>query len=547
MRSVSAYVDISRPTRSRSELTSGRAWRTLIPVEDQQHAGVVAAGTPEAAEAGARILNRGGNAVDAAVATSLVLGVTEPAGSGIGGQATFIVQKPGEEPFVINGTSFAPRGLPPDTDAADLVGHRATTVPSCLRVLDLAWRRFGSGNVAWADLVDPAIRCAHDGYVLGAFRHRALLRHAVAIRRNGAATQLFLPPDGTIPEQGSVIRQPVVGRTLERIARAGAVDFYEGEIARAIAEDMAISEGWITLQDLESVPEPEIRAPLQTSYRGWDVHTLPPPGAGWVVMLALNILERAPAGALAVEGASRLIWLVEALRIAHRQRARRSFADAETSASALAGQLDKNRARKLIRYSMRGGVGETTHFSVADASGTVVGVTQSLNSYYGSKAASRKLGFLYNDYMRELVVGVEGHPFALRPGAAPASFMSPTILSRGNRPALVLGSPGDDRIISAVVQVISRWVDVAESVDKAVAAPRVHTLRGETVLLETRPEERQALIGLEHRGYTVYQPLTSLFSGERNPYFGGVHAVALEEGVWRGAADPRRDGAVVRT
>jgi gamma-glutamyltranspeptidase/glutathione hydrolase len=514
-------------------------------MEDPQPIGVVAAGTQEAAQAGAAILNRGGNAVDAAVAVSLVLGVTEPAGSGIGGQATFIVQKPGEEPFVINGTSFAPREFPADTDGADLVGHRATTVPSCLRVLDFAWRRFGSGTVAWADLVKPAIGCAHDGFPLGAFRHRALLRHAEAIRRNGAATQLFLAPDGSIPEQGSSIRQPVLGRTLEQIARAGATDFYKGEVARGIAEDMATSEGWITLQDLESVPEPEILAPLKTTYRGWDVCTLPPPGAGWVVMLALNILERAPAGVLAVESSSRLIWLAEALRIAHRQRARRAFANAATSAAALTGELDKNKARKLIRHSMRSGVGETTHFSVVDALGTMVGVTQSLNSYYGSKAASRKLGFLYNDYMRELIVGVEGHPFALRPHAAPLSFMSATILSRDRRPALVLGSPGDDRIISAVVQVISRWVDVAQSVGEAVAAPRVHTLRGETVLLETRPREQRALIGLERRGYTVYQPLTSLFAGELNPYFGGVHAVALEEGGWSGAADPRRDGAVV--
>jgi gamma-glutamyltranspeptidase/glutathione hydrolase len=160
----------------------------------ERNIGVVAAATPEAAAAGAGILNRGGNAVDAAVAVSLVLGVTEPAGSGIGGQATFIVQRPGSGPFVINGTSYAPRGVPADAHATDLVGHRATTVPSCLRVLDFAWRRHGSGQLSWADLVEPAIRLAHDGYALGAFRHRTLVRHGAAIRRNGAATQIFLGP-----------------------------------------------------------------------------------------------------------------------------------------------------------------------------------------------------------------------------------------------------------------------------------------------------------------------------------------------------------------
>jgi gamma-glutamyltranspeptidase/glutathione hydrolase len=508
--------------------------------------GIVSAATPEAARAGADVLELGGNAIDAAVAVSLALGVTEPAGSGLGGQATFIVQKAGEEPFVVNGTSFAPRGVPAGAGAADLAGPRASTVPSCLRTLDFAWRRFGSGAVAWEELVGPATRFAREGYALGGFRQRALLRHAASIRRHGPATQFMLATDGSVPDAGTVLRQPVLADTLERIAHAGAADFYRGEIAREIAADMAAADGWITMEDLAAVPEPELLAPLAAGYRGWQVHTLPPPGAGWVVAFALNVLERAPAGALATEGRARLVWLVEALRLAHQERTRRAFASAGPSAAALAGELDKNRARRLVRNALRAGLGETTHFSVADASGTVVGVTQSLNSYYGAKAAGRKLGFLYNDYMREFVVGVEGHPFALRPGAAPLSFMSATILGRDNRPALVLGSPGDDRIISTVVQVASRWVDVAPSVAKAVAAPRVHTLRGETVLLEAPPSDPRALIELERRGYTVYQPLSSLFSGELNPYFGGVHAVAAEDGGWEGAADPRRDGAVVR-
>jgi len=511
--------------------------------QTRRHPGVVAAASPEAAATGAAILDRGGNAIDAAAAVSLALGVTEPAGSGIGGQASLIVHRPGEAPFVINGTSFAPRGVPTDADASDLVGHRATTVPTCLRVLEFAWRRYGSGRIGWDGLVEPAIRFAVDGFPLGAFRHRALVRHAAGIRRNGAATQLLLP-EGSVPEPGSTIRQPVLGATLERIARGGVEEFYRGAIAQEITDDMAAHDGWLTLEELETVPDPAVLTPLRGSYRGWEVYTMPPAAAGWVVLLALNVLERAPGGALAIDGPSRLVWLVEALRIAHRQRQRRAFADAAVAESTLSGELSKERAKQRVRSSMRGGAGETTHFSAVDRDGTVVGVTQSLNSYFGAKTASRKLGFMYNDYMREFVVGIERHPFALRPGAVPLSFMSASILARGGKPALVLGSPGDDRIVSAVVPVISQWVDVARPVQDAVAAPRVHTARGEAALLEAPPVEPNALIGLERRGYTVYQPLSSLFTGRLNPYFGGVHAVALEDGIWVGAADPRRDGAV---
>ena len=126
----------------------------------------------------------------------------------------------------------------------------------------------------------------------------------------------------------------------------------------------------------------------------------------------------------------------------------------------------------------------------------------------------------------------------------PDSSMASTILARDGRPTLVLGSPGDDRIISAVVQVVSRWNDIGDGIEAAVAAPRVHTGVGEEVLLETRPSDTKSILPLERRGCTVHLPLSSLFAGELNPYFGGVHAAAWEEDDWRGAADPRRDGFV---
>ena len=511
---------------------------------NQPDKGCVSAATPEAALCGADVLAEGGNAVDAAVAVSLALCVSEPAGSGIGGQCTFIVHPPGGEPFVISGTSRAPAGVPESASLSDLTGRRASTVPSLLRVLDFAWRTYGSGRLSWPRLVGPAVRLAEDGYALGSFRHKALLRHARDILCSGGATRLLFEPDGSVPDEGSVIYNPVLARTLERIAMEGAYDFYEGVIAEAIATDMRANGGWITLDDLRDLPEPPVLAPIHGTYRGWDVYTLPPPSAAWTVIMALNILENAPEGELAFEGARRTVRIADALMIAHRYRVMQPVADLFDYEEAVAFKTGKAKARKIAGALQRTGLGETTHFSVADSAGMAVGVTQSLNSYFGARTACPGMGFLYNDYMRELMTGSPHHPYTLKPGAMPYSSMSACVLAVGGRPCLVLGSPGDERIISAVAQVISHWVDVGDGIEAAVEAPRLHTLRTEEVLLETRPQGAEALLGLEARGYTIHLPLSSLFAGDLNPYFGGVHAVARENGQWQGAADPRRDGAV---
>ncbi len=221
-------------------------------------AGVVSAATPEAAAAGREILEAGGNAIDAAIAVSLALAVTEPAGSGLGGQSSFIVHPHKGRPFAINGTSFSPGATPRDAKAEDIVGHRATTVPSTVRVLDHAWKRYGSGRITWAQLLAPAIRYAEGGFRLGSFRHRSLSREAERLRANPSASKLFLNPDGTIPELNSVFKQPLFAETLKRLAHAGADDFYEGKIAREIAADMSAHGGWITLDDLKNTPPPQI-------------------------------------------------------------------------------------------------------------------------------------------------------------------------------------------------------------------------------------------------------------------------------------------------
>jgi gamma-glutamyltranspeptidase/glutathione hydrolase len=210
----------------------------------------VSAATPAAALAGQEVLDAGGNAIDAAVAVSFALAVTEPFGSGLGGQTVMLVHPAGGEPFIIGGASRAPEHLPENVTGDDLAGRRASTVPNTVSVLGLAWRSYGSGKVAWPQLLAPAIRCAEQGYSIGKYQERVLRRFAAELRSTPGLAALFLRPDGSIPQAGSRFRQPVLARTLRRLARHGAEDFYTGTLADEITEDMQEFGGWITRQDL---------------------------------------------------------------------------------------------------------------------------------------------------------------------------------------------------------------------------------------------------------------------------------------------------------
>ena len=517
--------------------------------------GVVSAASPEAAEAGASILRAGGNAVDAAVAVSLALGVTEPAGSGLFGQTVILLQRPGEDPLVIDGTTYAPSVLPPDPGSVGLTGRRASTVPSTVRVLDLAWSRFGSGTQEWSALVEPAAILAEEGWILEGFRHASLGRYRDRVEGDPAALALLFLEDGSIPPPGSRVRSLPLARTLRRLADAGAGDFYRGELAREIARDMEAGGGWITLADLEGFPEPRILPALRGSYRGWDIHTLPPPFGGWVVLAALHALDASPPAESggAMEG-ERLAALAEALRFGHTLRRDEEVPDMRDYQEAVAQRIERERAREWMARAGRSGGGETTHFTVVDGDGMLVAVSQSINNYYGAGVAHPELGILYNDYMAEFRTGEPEHPFGLRPGAMPLSSMSATIISRDGVPAMALGGPGSARIISSVTQVVSRWVQ-GSSLTEAVGAHRVHVVPaadGDRLYLEGSGWSPESLQELERAGFVRSNAPMGMVGvgqggGELDPYFGGIHAVGREGSAWTGAADPRRDGAVVRT
>jgi len=502
--------------------------------------GVVSAATPEAVAIGVDILEAGGNAVDSAIAVALALGVSEPAGSGLAGQTVMLIRSPDGTTEVIHGTTWSPAHLPETVTREQLrYGHTAASVPSTPKVLDLALRRYGSGRLTWADLVQPAADLARAGFPLGPFRARAFRFYGEDLARQEAARRLFLKDDGTAWSAGEIFRQPRLAATLERLAAAGAEDFYSGRIARQISDDMAANGGWITSEDLAQFPEPAIVPPLTTNYRGLEVATLPPPFGGWVLLQMLELLEQVPAAGLAEDGSRRRLELLEVMRIAHRSRRDTpvsSFTDYDED---IARRISAGEAQRLRERS-----GETTHFSVTDSDGWAVAVTQSIDSYFGARVAHPELGILYNNYMQGFRLEDDGSPYVLKAREMVLSSMAGTIASRDGRPVLVLGSPGSARIISAVAQVLSYWHDVEADVVRAVDAWRVHGYPDDRAYVEGPRLPRDLLSGLAERGFSLYRPRYGVSDSHYDPFFGGVHAIALQHGEWVGAADPRRDGTV---
>ncbi len=528
--------------------------QSAAPSELSLKQGVVSSASPEASAAGMESLAKGGNAADAAVAVSFALGVTEPAMSGLGGGTQILLALPGQKPIAINGSTLAPANTPVDAQRKDLKYHRRSTIPSTVKTLDFLWRKYGSGRLSWPELLAPAIRYAEEGFAPALFRHMVYKKYASKLRGSPFNAHFFLLPDGRIPGPGDVLKQPVLANTLKSLAEKGANDFYQGEIAQTIASDMAANGGWISLEDLNNFPEPKELPALQIDYRGLDVYSQPPPCGGWAVLLILNLLKQNEADLLQYGRESRIQEVVKAIHLVQEERRANPIPDLFNYQAFVQEKLADNYAQTLWKQykspekskaETSDENGETTHFSIVDRSGMALAVTASINAYFGAAAAAPDLGFLYNTYMDDFVLGRPEHPFAIRPGAMAYSSMSPSIVQDQGETVLVVGSPGSARIISSVAQLTQLWIDSDLGVQKIVDLPRIHNVR-ERVYFEdpgVSPAQRAVF---RDQGFLIAFPTYDLQIKERNAYFGGVHAIAREHGRWVGAADPRRDGLVIK-
>jgi gamma-glutamyltranspeptidase/glutathione hydrolase len=490
-----------------------------------------------ATEAAARVLGEGGNAVDAAVTAAFALGVCEPQASGLGGQTMMLVHT--AEPrriFALDGSSRAPhRALPRSLRARERRrGHRATTVPSTPAVLDYALETYGT--LPRERVLAPAIELAAAGYEVSALQAGLQRRELRSLRRHGGGALLLR--DGTRAHRsGMLLRQPALAATLQRMARVGVGDFYTGEIARRIHDDMEAQGGLLRLDDLAQVPRPIERRPLATRFRNMRVVTFPEPGAGRVLIEMLHLMDEFPDKLWDADSPRGAVLLAEVMRRAALDRRDRPFDPAFYPQLEDKRMLSRDYARQVARR-IRPGLrtrGETTHLSVMDRYGNAVGLTQSIEGVFGSCAATPELGFLYNNYMSGFEYEDITHPYYMRPNAVPWASVAPTLVFRGQRPWLVIGSPGSERIVTAVLQVLLRLQ--RQSDFDAVEAPRLHCSADGRVSLEAPRFRDDVERALHARGFEIDAREDYSF------YMGCVALVQRERRGFSGVADPRRDGS----
>jgi gamma-glutamyltranspeptidase/glutathione hydrolase len=441
--------------------------------------------------------------------------------------------------FALDGSSRAPNRAIAETIERRhrRRGYRSSTVPSTPAALTYALRSYGTISLARA--LEPAIEIAESGYVVSELQSQ-LTRRELRHLRKGNAGMHFLSETGAAPRAGSLRRQPVLARTLMRIARDGVEDFYVGSIARAIHEDMENNGGLIRDDDLAQIPWPIERKPVATRLSSWRVVTFPPPGAGRVLIEMLNVLSELGERPIDFDTPQGAVLIAEVMRRGQLDRRDRPYDPAFYEQIDDRKMVSRDYARSLARGIRRRfrpprTRGETTHLSVMDRFGNAVALTQSIEQVYGACVATPDLGFLYNDYMSAFDYEDIAHPYFLRPNAAPWASVAPTLVFGGRKPSIAIGSPGSERIVSAILQVLLRLRD--RSPFEAVSAPRLHCSFAGKVSIEAPRFRGDVLEALEAQGFDLDEREAFAF------YLGCVQLVRRERRGFVGVADPRRDGS----
>ncbi len=515
--------------------------------------GMVSSATRASTGAGVEMLRKGGNAVDAAVATAFALGVSEPQGSGMGGQTMVLLSHRGRS-IAIDGSSRAPSlaHVSAITGEDRAIGYRATTVPSTPAVLAYLHRNYG--RLSWEQVLEPAISLAREGYPVSEFQHNWQKREIPNFQKvhSGSGAHYFLKNNEPY-QPGDIFRQPDLAAMLKRIAQEGVEDFYNGKIARMIDADMRENGGLLRYDDLVLIPWPLERQPLTGYFRGLRIDSMPPPGAGKPLIFALSMLDYVPQLFDFDEEFKKDLLLIHIIRRALLQRDGKPF----HPLYAPFRDQDKNIFRKAYIKKVMDEMlekleinllpvtptadeqgGETTHLSVIDAEGMAVSLTQSIERVYGSKAAAGGLGFLYNNYLFDFEYERPEHPYYLRPNHVPWATVSPTLVYNNGAVWMAVGSPGSERVLSAITQFLLNITEFGMPIDQAMKAPRLHCSLGGLISLEAERFPPGLIPYLENKGYRIQRLEPYAF------YLGSLHAVvkrADQQGL-QAIADVRRDG-----
>jgi len=522
--------------------------------------GMVVAVSPPAADIGRAILQRGGNAVDAAIATEFALAVTYPAAGNLGGGG-FMVVYPGHgaEPVVIEYRETAPAAAARTMFRKDdsWYGHKPVGIPGTVRGMSLAHKRFG--KLPWKDLIAPALKLADAGFVIDG-QLAGSLNNVVGTSADFPELRRVYGKDGQADwNAGDRLVQKDLAKTLHLIAEQGADAFYKGAIADLIAAEMKAGDGLITKADLAAYTANE-RLPVHGTYRGYDVYSPPPPSSGGTCLVEmLNILENFDLRKQGRWSAETLHLMIESMRRAYYDRARYLGDPAFTKvpptlttkdyARTLARGIDLHKATRSedlatdIPLAREGD--STTHFSIIDRDGMAVANTTTLERSYGSRVVVRGAGFLLNDEMidfnwrpgvtdRKGTIGTDANLIA--PGKRMLSSQTPTIVARDGKVVLITGSPGSRTIINTVLCVVVNVIDFDMDIRKAVDAPRLHhQWFPDEARFEGIGDYPEAVAKLKAMGHRV----TGINQGD-------AHSIKVDPktGVYQGGEDRRVNGKV---
>ncbi len=507
------------------------------PAVEAQH-GMVVSSQHYASEAGLRILQQGGNAIDAAVSVGYALAVVDPCCGNIGGGGFMVIHlADGRETF-INFRETAPAAareamyLDAKGNAIkdlSLYGYLAAGVPGTVMGLDRALSEYGT--LPRAKVMAPAIELARDGYILSRADTDILDFGAPRFAKDSVAAKIFLRPDGKPFQPGDRHIQTDLAATLSLIAAQGPDAFYKGPMAEAVEKASQANGGILTAKDFSSYKTTE-SPPLTCSYRGYVLASAPPPSSGGATLCEiLNILEGYDLKALGFHSAQAVHFMVEAMRHAFLDRntylADPAFVKnpldrllSKEYAAAIRAKIDPVKATPSSKVEP--GIEphekpETTHYSVVDKDGNAVSVTFTINGFFGANVIAPGTGFFINDEMDDFTVKpgvpnlfglVQGTANAIAPGKRPLSSMTPTLVSKDGKVYLVLGSPGGSRIITIAAEIIMNIIDHGMEPQEAVDAPRVHhQWLPDAVYQEPFALSPDTRVNLEARGYSVIEQI----------------------------------------
>ncbi len=515
---------------------------------------VVAESAP-AANAGIEILRRGGNAVDAAAATALAVGVTNPASCGIGGGGFMLIYLARTHSFyALDYRERAPLAAGPAMYVRDgkvdeklaRAGPLAVAVPGELAGLDAALRRFGT--LSFSAIAAPAISLAEGGFPLSEHMARDIAGSAAEIAADPGLKATYLTATGAPPRSGDLIKEPALGATLRSLGDDPAARFYHGAIAQRIAEWMKAHGGIITAEDLARY-HPVWRQPLHRAYRNYEVWTMPPPSSGGVVLEIMGMLDGAPIAGLGADSPPYLARLIEVMRQGFIDRAQ--YADPDFVKVPIETLLSQSHIDHALRRALHRGSAPahlapaadhgTSNLLVVDKEGNVVAVTTTINTIFGAKMMIPSLGLVLNDEMDDFaaapgvpnVFKLEGATAnEIAPGKRPLSSMSPIIVMRRGHPILTAGGSGGPTIISGVLQVALNVLDFNLGPAAAVDEPRVHEQAAPDAVFVEAAMSAATRSALARMGYRLKEV----------PSLGAIGAIAIAPGVLNGAFDPRKGG-----